>query len=160
MSDVLDVHVGDKAPEFALIDDLGREVALTDFLGFRVVLFFYVRNGGSGCVAQVQGFRSLFRDFRATNTVVLGIAPESVESNADFKVVEALPFTLLSDVDSRVARHYGCYGDRRIMGKQVTGVLRSHFVIDEEGLVLALNRKVGATDSASEALKVISKLER
>lgn len=158
MADLLDVHVGDRAPEFALIDDQGREVDLADFLGFRVVLFFYVRNGGSGCVAQVQSFRSLYREFRATNTVVLGIGPESVESNAEFKEVEALPFTLLSDVDSKIARDYGCYGERKIMGKRVTGVLRSHFVIDEEGVVLALNRKVGASDSAPEALKVISLL--
>ncbi len=158
MSEFVKLESGGEAPDFTLEDDQGRQVSLDDFRGLRVALFFYAQDGSSGCTAQALGFAKHFETFRAGDTVVLGIGPDPPASHAAFRKQHQLPFALLSDEDHAVARAYGCWGKRRIMGKEVEGVLRSHFIIDELGRAVDCQSPVGATDSVKLALTVVKHL--
>jgi thioredoxin-dependent peroxiredoxin len=150
---------GYPAPYFRAEDEQGRMISLEDFLGNRLVLFFYVRDGNEGCISQALSFRHHYQAIRDAGALVLGVSPGSSSSHADFKTEYGLPFTLLSDTDHIIADTYGCWGERRIMGKSVLGVIRSHFVIDETGLILDAQLAVGPSDSAVQALSVLTRVE-
>ncbi len=144
--------VGKPAPSFALKDETGKVVKLSDFRGRRVVLYFYPKDDTSGCTTQACGFRDNFPAIEEQNAVVLGVSPDSEKSHQKFKTKYNLPFILLVDEDHQVAEAYGAWGPKKMYGIEYTGIIRSHFVIDEAGLLVDAQVKVKAADSVTLAL--------
>src|SRR5262249_20834647 len=130
------VRAGDTAPDFELLSDAGEPVKLSDFRGKRVVLYFYPQDDTPGCTTQSCGFRDNYPLIEKKNAVVLGVSPDGVQSHQKFKTKFDLPFTLLVDADHKVAEAYGAWGEKTNYGKTYTGIIRSHFVIDEAGKVI------------------------
>jgi peroxiredoxin Q/BCP len=150
------LNIGDKAPEFELLNDEEISVKLSDFLGQRVVLFFYPKAGTSGCTTQACGFRDNYPQIEAADATVIGLSPDKPTALAKWKAKESLPFTLLSDPDHEVAEAYGVWGEKKMYGKSYMGIIRSHFVIDAQGLIEDVQFKVSPTDSISRAMAKLS----
>ena len=146
------INIGDKAPEFELLNAEEMPVKLSDFLGQRVVLFFYPKAGTSGCTTQACGFRDNYPQIEATDATVIGVSPDKPAALAKWKAKESLPYTLLSDPDHEVAEAYGVWGEKKMYGKSYMGIIRSHFIIDTEGLIEDVQFKVSPTDSISRAM--------
>jgi thioredoxin-dependent peroxiredoxin len=149
------VSVGDMAPDFELPSDTGEAVKLSSFRGKRVVLFFYPKDDTPGCTTQACSFRDNYVTIEEKNAVVFGISPDGVKSHQKFKTKYNLPFILLADTDHAVAEAYGAWGEKSMMGKQYTGIIRSHFVIDEQGRVAQAELNVKADASAEKALAAL-----
>lgn len=147
--------VGSAAPDFALPADDGQTVRLSDYRGQRVVLYFYPNDMTSGCTTQACGFRDHYAEIEEKNAVVLGISPNSAASHVGFKTKYDLPFRLLADEDHQVAELYGVWGEKSNYGKKYFGVIRSHFVIDEEGRIVDVQYKVSPEDSVESALATL-----
>ncbi len=127
---------GDKAPDFTLTADDGSTVSLADLRGSKVVLYVYPAAMTPGCTTQACDFRDDLSVFQDAGYRVLGLSPDKPEKLARFRAKERLTFPLLSDPDKAVMTAYGAYGDKSLYGKIVTGVIRSTFVLDEDGTVL------------------------
>jgi peroxiredoxin Q/BCP len=147
--------VGSMAPDFALPADDGGTARLSDYRGQRVVLYFYPKDMTSGCTAQACSFRDHYAEIEEKNAVVLGISPDSAASHVGFKTKYDLPFRLLADEEHKVAELYGVWGEKSNYGKKYFGVIRSHFVIDEEGRIVDVQYKVSPEDSVSLALQTL-----
>lgn len=144
---------GDPAPDFALPDADGNVVRLADFRGRKVVLYFYPAALTPGCTKQACGFRDSIDDWAAAGYAVLGVSPDQPAKLAKFREVEGLTFPLLSDPDRSVLGAYGAYGEKMLYGKPVVGVIRSTFVIDEEGRVERAMYGVKATGHVEKLRK-------
>jgi peroxiredoxin Q/BCP len=151
-----DLRVGDAAPEFATVNDSNQPVKLSDFRGKRVVLYFYPKDDTPGCTTQACGFRDQYADITGKNAVVLGVSPDGVPSHEAFKSKFSLPFPLLVDTDHKVAEAYGVWREREIGGEKRMGILRSHFVIDEQGKIADTQYDVKPADSPVKALEVLA----
>jgi peroxiredoxin Q/BCP len=127
--------VGMKAPDFALRDQHGRVVRLRDFRGKKVVLYFYVRDDTPGCTKEACSFRDSLRKLRSRNVIVLGVSPDSADSHRRFADKFNLTFPLLVDEKARVAKKFGVWGKKNMYGRTYFGIVRSTFIIDEEGKV-------------------------
>ncbi len=149
------LNVGDPAPDFTLTADNGETVTLSDLRGKRVVLYFYPKDDTSGCTTQACGFRDAYPVIEEQNAVVLGVSPDGVKSHQKFKTKYDLPFTLLVDEDHAVAEAYGAWGEKSMYGKKYMGVIRSHFVIDEQGRIADAQVKVSPKDSVARALATL-----
>jgi len=136
---------GDTAPAFSLPDADGTKVALKDFKGRKVVVYFYPAAMTPGCTKQACDFRDNLRAFDKAGFEVVGISPDKPEKLAKFRETEKLTFPLLSDPDRKVLEAYGAYGEKLLYGKKVTGVIRSTFVVDEKGKIEAAQYNVKAT---------------
>ncbi len=147
--------VGSMAPDFALPADDGETVRLSDYRGQRVILYFYPKDMTSGCTAQACGFRDNYEEIQEQNAVVLGISPDGVASHGEFKSRYGLPFRLLADEDHKVAELYGVWGEKSMYGKKYFGVIRSHFVIDEQGRIADVQYKVSPEASVENALATL-----
>ena len=147
---------GTMAPDFTLPADGGGEVSLSDYRGKKVVLYFYPKDNTSGCTTEACGFRDDYSQLLAAGAAVLGVSPDSVKSHDNFKLKYSLPFALLSDPDHKVAELYGAWGEKKMYGRTYMGVLRSTFVIDEEGRVLRIFPKVKPKDHSQEVLAVLT----
>ncbi len=126
---------GDKAPAFTLTDDKGGKVKLSDFAGKTVVLYAYPAAMTPGCTTQACDFRDSLSALQAAGIEVIGISPDSPEKLAKFREKDGLNFTLVSDPDKKVLTKYGAFGEKKMYGKTVTGVIRSTFVIDPKGKI-------------------------
>ncbi len=146
------LKVGDVAPDFALPADNGQTVRLSDFHGRRVVVYFYPKDNTSGCTTQACGFRDRYPDIQERNAVVLGISPDGIASHQKFKTKYDLPFLLLADEDHKVAEAYGVWQEKNMYGKKYFGIVRSHFVVDENGKLADVQVKVSPTDSVERAV--------
>lgn len=129
------LETGDPAPDFTLLDDTGADVSLGDFRGRRVLLYVYPAAMTPGCTTQACDFRDSLEPFTSAGYAVIGLSPDPPERLAAFRERDALSFPLLSDPDRSVLQAYGAYGDKKLYGKVVVGVIRSTFVIDEDGVV-------------------------
>lgn len=147
--------IGSVAPDFELLNDSGDSVKLSDFRGRRVILYFYPKDDTSGCTTQACGFRDAYPTIEEKNTVVLGVSPDSVKSHQKFKTKHNLPFMLLVDNQHAVAEMYGLWVEKSMYGKKYMGIERSHFVINEEGVIIAAERKVKPADSVAKALATL-----
>jgi len=147
--------VGSMAPDFALPADDGQTVRLSDYRGRRVVLYFYPKDMTSGCTTQACGFRDNYPEIEERNAVVLGISPDGVASHVEFKSKYDLPFRLLADEGHRVAELYGVWGEKSMYGKKYFGVIRSHFLVDEEGRIADVQYNISPTDSVANALAAL-----
>ncbi|MCA9970284.1 MAG: thioredoxin-dependent thiol peroxidase [Anaerolineales bacterium] len=148
-------QTGDPAPDFTLQSDTDTAVNLADFRGRRVILFFFPKADTPGCTTQACGFRDSFPTIEAGNATVLGISPDPPAALAKWKAKESLPYTLLSDPDHAVAEAYGVWGEKKMYGKSYMGIIRSHFVIDENGRFADVQVKVSPKDSVERAVKAI-----
>jgi peroxiredoxin Q/BCP len=149
------VNIGDPAPDFTTVTDTGATVKLADFRGKRVVLYFYPKDDTSGCTTQACGFRDNYPVIEEKNAVVLGVSPDGVTSHQEFKTKFDLPFTLLVDEDHAISEAYGVWQEKTNYGKTYMGVVRSHFVIDEQGNIVDAQVKVSPTESVERALAAL-----
>lgn len=148
-------NVGENAPDFTLLNQDGEEVRLSDFRGKRVVLFAYPKAGTSGCTVQACGFRDEFPRIEAANTVVLGLSPDKPKDLLKWKTKESLPYDLLSDPDATVLSAWNAWGEKSMYGKKYMGVIRSHWVIDENGVVIDAQVGISPKDSVELAVKAL-----
>ena len=152
------VKEGNKAPSFTLPSSEGGEVSLKDFAGRTVVLYFYPKDDTPGCTREACAFRDTQAPLKKAGAVVLGVSPDSVASHEKFRGKYKLNFPLLADTDKAVARKYGAFGEKVLYGKKVTGMIRSTFVIDGEGVVRKVFPRVkvdGHTEKVLEAVKAL-----
>lgn len=150
-----ELKIGDTAPDFEMLTDQGSQVKLSDFRGKRVILYFYPEDDTPGCIKQACGFRDHFLEIEEKNAIVLGVSPDNVGSHQKFKTKYNLPFTLLVDEGHKIAELYGTWGPKSFFGKDYEGVIRSHFVIDEQGQLIDVQYKINAPDSVAKALETI-----
>lgn len=146
---------GTVAPDFTLPADGGGEVTLSDFRGQKVVLYFYPKDNTSGCTTEACNFRDDYSEIKAAGAVVLGVSPDSVKSHDGFKLKHNLPFQLLSDPDHVVAEQYGAWGEKKMYGKTYMGIIRSTFVIDEQGIISKAFPKVRVKGHSQEVLEAL-----
>jgi len=139
------LSVGDKAPDFTLTDDTGKQVTLSDLRGRKVVVYFYPAAMTPGCTKQACDFTDSLDALRARGFEVLGISPDKPEKLAKFRERDGLTITLLSDPDKKVMQEYAAFGKKMMYGKEVTGVIRSTLVVDEDGRVELAQYNVKAT---------------
>ncbi|HLD86489.1 MAG TPA: thioredoxin-dependent thiol peroxidase [Candidatus Nanoarchaeia archaeon] len=129
------IQEGQKAPDFALKDELGKIHKLSDYKGKKVVLYFYPKDDTPGCTVQACDFRDHLKEFEKKNAVVLGVSPDDEHSHKKFIEKYKIPYALLCDIDHKVASIYGVWEEKQFMGKVSMGLMRSTFIIDENGLV-------------------------
>ena len=151
----LELTVGDKAPRFVLPDQTGKTVALEDLKGRQVVLYFYPKDDTPGCTREACDFRDAIATLRRAGAEVLGVSFDGQASHQKFIAKFELPFTLLSDEEKTVAKAYGVYKQKNMYGRKVWGIERSTFVIDEQGLLKAVFRKVKVEGHVDEVLAVL-----
>ena len=147
------VQIGSKAPNFVLKDSEGRDISLSDYLGKRVVLYFYPKDNTPGCTRQACAFKGLYDEFKRRDVVVIGISRDSVASHKKFAEKYDLPFILLSDPELEVIKLYGVWQEKKLYGKLSFGVVRTTFIIDEEGNISHVMPKVKPDTNASEILE-------
>ncbi|CAN5635117.1 peroxiredoxin [soil metagenome] len=146
------LKAGDKAPDFRVMNDEGKEISLNDLKGKKVVLYFYPKDDTSGCTAEACDFRDNIRFFIENNTVVLGVSKDSVSSHVKFKNKFDLPFNLLSDESLEMIKAYGVWKEKSMYGKKYMGIERTTFLIDEKGKITEIYEKVKVPDHVKEIL--------
>ena len=146
---------GDRAPEFTLTDEYGNKVGLSDFSDKKVVVYFYPKDDTPGCIKEACSFRDNYDDILAKGAVVIGISADTESSHGKFKVKFDLPFYLLSDPDKIAIQGFGAWGEKSMYGKTYEGILRSTFVIDENGSIIKAWPTVKPADHALEVLEVL-----
>ena len=149
------LHIGDKAPQFTLADKDGNAVSLSDFLGKKVVLYFYPKDNTPGCTRQACAFAGAYAAFGEKNAVVIGVSKDSVASHARFAEKYDLPFVLLSDPDREAIEAYGVWQAKTLYGKTSFGVVRTTFIIDEQGYIVRVMPKVKPDTNAADVLALL-----
>ena len=140
------------APDFTLTSDEGEEITLSSFRGKKVVLYFYPKDDTPGCTKEACSFRDDYSPFTMKGAVVIGVSPDDTASHKKFRAKYGLPFYLLSDPDHRVASLYGAWGEKKMYGKTYEGIIRSTFVIGEDGKIIKAFPKVNPEGHAQEVL--------
>lgn len=149
------LEIGTKAPDFTLPDQDGNQVSLHDFLGKKVVLYFYPRDNTAGCTKQACAFAEKHPDFQALDAVVIGISKDTVASHRKFADKYSLPFLLLADPELGVLQSYGVWQEKKLYGKVSMGVVRSTYLIDETGIIRAALSKVKPDANAQQMLELL-----
>ena len=152
------VRIGSKVPDFKLPATGEQTIALSDFRGKHVVVYFYPKDSTAGCTREGQDFRDRIHTFRRRRTVVLGISRDSVKSHESFKARQEFPFELLSDADETVCRLFDVIREKNLYGRKVTGIERSTFLIDAAGILRREWRKVKVAGHVDEVLEAIAAL--
>ena len=149
------LDIGTKAPDFTLPDQNGAEHSLSDYRGQKVVLYFYPRDNTAGCTKQACGYAELYPQFKEKGAVVIGISKDSVASHKKFEEKYGLPFTLLSDTERKVIDAYGVWQEKKSYGKVSMGVVRTTYLIDENGIIIRAQEKVKTADDPANSLNFI-----
>ena len=149
------LEVGTKAPEFTLPDKDGNPVSLSDFLGKKVVLYFYPKDNTPGCTKQACAFAASYEGFKAKNVAVIGVSKDSVASHQKFAAKYDLPFLLLSDPELQAIQAYGVWQEKKLYGKVSMGVVRSTYLIDEQGVIARVRPKVKPDTNAADILAAL-----
>ena len=149
------LETGTKAPDFTLPDQNGDMHSLSDYLGKKVILYFYPKDNTSGCTKQACGFADRYPQFKEKGAVILGVSKDSVASHKKFETNYGLPFTLLSDTELDVIKAYDVWKEKKNYGKVSMGVVRTTYLIDEKGYVVKAMDKVKAADNPKDMLEAI-----
>ncbi len=149
------LEAGMKAPDFTLEDKDGGRVSLSDFLGKKVVLYFYPKDNTPGCTRQACAFAGAYSEFLKMNIAVIGISKDSVSSHVKFAEKYNLPFVLLSDTERKAIEAYGVWQEKKMCGKTGMGVVRTTFVIDEKGVIQTVMPKVKPDTNAAQILEML-----
>lgn len=150
---------GKPAPEFELLDENGKLVRLSDFKGKKVVLYFYPKDDTPGCTKEACGFKDDYSAYQEKGIVILGVSPDSPQSHAKFKAKYHLPFTLLSDPERKVIEAFGVWGKKKFMGREYEGVLRTTFLVDDDGLIRKVFENVKPAGHSVEILEAFERLD-
>lgn len=151
------LQAGMKAPDFTLEDKDGKTVSLSDFLGKRVVLYFYPKDNTPGCTRQACAFAGVYREFAERQVEVIGISRDSVALHVKFAEKYSLPFILLADPELDAIKAYGVWQEKKLYGKVSMGVVRTTFIIDENGVIERIMPKVKPDTNAAEVLEIIQR---
>ena len=149
------LNIGTMAPDFILPDQNGDKHSLSDYRGKKVILYFYPKDNTSGCTKQACGFSDRYPQFKEKGAVILGVSKDSVASHKKFEEKFGLPFTLLSDTELEVIKAYDIWKEKKNYGKVSMGVVRTTYLIDEEGLIVKAMDKVKAADNPQEMLGML-----
>jgi peroxiredoxin Q/BCP len=150
---------GDKAPDFTAKDQNGKKVSLKDFLGKKVVLYFYPKNFTPGCTTEACNLRDNYADLKTAGMEVIGVSPDEEESHKKFEEKYELPFTLLADPDKKIIEKYGVWGEKNMYGKKSMGLFRTTFLIDEKGVIYKIFKKPKTAVHSEEILKASTDLK-
>ena len=149
------LEIGKKAPDFTLLNQDNESMSLSDFKGKKVILYFYPRDNTPGCTKQACGFGELYPSFVENGVEIIGISKDSVASHKRFKDKYQLPFTLLSDPELEAIKAYDVWKEKNMYGKKVMGVVRTTYLIDEDGMIVKAFEKVKAADNPQNMLKEV-----
>ena len=149
------LETGTKAPDFSLPDQNGKMHKLSEYREQKVILYFYPKDNTAGCTKQACGFGDRYPQFREKGAVVLGVSKDSVASHKKFEEKYGLPFTLLSDTELEVIKAYDVWKEKKNYGKVSMGVVRTTYLIDEEGVIIRAMDKVKAADNPQEMLELL-----
>jgi peroxiredoxin Q/BCP len=152
------VTIGKKVPDFRLPATGEQEIALSDFRGKNVVLYFYPKDSTPGCTTEGQDFRDKNNTFKRRNTVILGVSRDSIKSHEKFREKQGFPFDLLSDTEEKVCRLFGVIKEKNMYGRTVMGIERSTFLIDDQGVLRQEWRKVKVAGHVEEVLEAVKAL--
>ena len=152
------LEAGMKAPAFTLQNQNGESVSLSDFLGKRVVLYFYPKDHTPGCTRQACAFAGAYAEFEKRGVVVIGVSRDSVSSHAKFAEKNNLPFILLSDPDREAIEAYGVWQEKKMCGKVSMGIVRTTYLIDADGVIEAVMPKVKPDTNAGEILEMLTRM--
>lgn len=150
------LETGIKAPDFTLLNQDGESVTLSQYLGKKIILYFYPKDNTPGCTKQACGFAQLYPDFHEKGAVILGVSKDSVKSHKKFEEKYQLPFTLLSDPDLVAIQAYDVWKEKNMYGKKVMGVVRTTYLINEEGIIEKVYTKVKAAQNPNDMLEVLN----
>ncbi len=150
------LEVGTMAPDFTLLNQNGEEISLSQYRGQKVILYFYPKDNTPGCTKQACGFAQLYPDFVKKGAVILGVSKDSVKSHKKFEEKYQLPFTLLSDPDLVAIQAYDVWKEKKMYGKKVMGVVRTTYLINEEGIIEKAYTKVKAAQNPNDMLEVLN----
>lgn len=150
------LEVGTMAPDFTLLNQNGEEISLSQYRGQKVILYFYPKDNTPGCTKQACGFAQLYPDFVKKGAVILGVSKDSVKSHKKFEEKYQLPFTLLSDPDLVAIQAYDVWKEKNMYGKKVMGVVRTTYLINEEGIIEKVYTKVKAAQNPNDMLEVLN----
>ena len=150
------LETGMKAPDFSLPDKDGNTVRLSDFQGKKVVLYFYSKDNTPGCTRQACAFAASYEQFKTRNVIVIGISKDSVASHLKFSQKHDLPFILLSDPELQAIQAYGVWQEKKLYGKVSMGVVRTTFIISEQGIIEKVMPKVKPDTNAAEILAYLA----
>ena len=150
------LEAGTKAPDFTLMDKDGNTIRLSDFLGKKVVLYFYPKDNTPGCTRQACAFAASYEQFKTQNIVVIGISKDSAASHLKFAQKYDLPFILLSDPELQAIQAYGVWQEKKLYGKVSMGVVRTTYIIDEQGIIEKVMPKVKPDTNAAEILAYLA----
>lgn len=145
--------IGEKAPDFTLPSDEGRDISLHDYEGQKVILYFYPKDNTSGCTLEAKAFRDHLEDFKKLGYAVLGVIRDSIKKHCNFRDKNELNFPLLSDEEEKVVNLYGVLKEKSMYGRKYMGIERSTFIIDEKGNLVKEYRKVKAASHVNDLLK-------
>ena len=151
------LETGTKAPLFTLLDKDGKEISLADYLGKKIVLYFYPRDNTPGCTRQACAFAAAYEAFKNQDIIVIGISKDSVTSHLKFAQKYDLPFILLSDPELEAIQAYDVWKEKKLYGKVSMGVVRTTYIIDEDGMIEKVMPKVKPDTNAAEILEYLSK---
>ena len=149
------LDVGVKAPDFELPDQNGKVHTLSEYKGQKLVLYFYSRDNTAGCTKQACGCGELYPQFGEKNAAVIGVSKDSVASHTKFAEKYSLPFTLLSDPELQAIKAYEVWQEKKMYGKISMGVVRTTYLIDEEGTIIKVFKKVKAADNPQQTLEAL-----
>lgn len=148
------LNIGDKAPDFAAIDQNGQSISLKMYKGKRVLLYFYPKDDTPGCTAQACNLRDNFDALQNADIVVLGVSVDDEKKHKKFETKYQLPFTLVADVDKSIVTAYGLWGEKKFMGKTYMGTSRTSFLIDEKGKIAHIITKVETKNHTAQVLEL------
>lgn len=149
------LETGMKAPDFTLLDKDGNRVSLEDFRGSKVVVYFYPKDSTPGCTREACAFRDAYEDYKTLGVPVIGISKDSVRSHTNFAAKQSLPFLLLSDPELMAIQAYDVWKEKKLYGKVSMGVVRTTYLIDENGMIEKVYEKVKPDTNAAEILEYL-----